>query len=141
MGVLLNIGDQKNNPGIHIAPAIGPQQITDGLSKTMIVAEIDGRGYNDNKSPPQFRGAWADGDNVFAVKEPINENKTENVNGIDVPIQWTSDEIYSEHPGGANVLFCDGSVHFLPDSLDVNVLYALATRDQGEPIPADQVGL
>jgi prepilin-type N-terminal cleavage/methylation domain-containing protein/prepilin-type processing-associated H-X9-DG protein len=141
LGVLLNIGDQKNNPGIHVAAAIGPQQITDGLSKTMVVAEIDGRGYNDSKSPPEFRGVWADGDNVFAVKEVINDPTTVQVNGVDVPIQWTSDEIYSEHPGGANVLFCDGSVHFLPDNLDVNVIYALATRAGGEQIPADQVGL
>lgn len=141
LGVLLNIGDQVNDPGIHVARAIGPQQITDGLSKTMIVAEIDGRGYNDSKSPPQFRGVWADGHNVFAVKEPINLDQTEDVNGVAIPKQWTSDEIYSQHPGGANVLFCDGSVHFLPDSLDVSILCALTTRAGGELIPSDQLGL
>lgn len=141
MGVLLNIGDQATDPGIHVARAIGPQQITDGLSKTMIVAEIDGRGYNDSKSPPQFRGVWADGHNVFAVKEQINLDQSVDVNGVATPIQWTSDEIYSQHPGGANVLFCDGSVHYLPDSLDVSILCALTTRAGGELIPADQVGL
>jgi prepilin-type N-terminal cleavage/methylation domain-containing protein/prepilin-type processing-associated H-X9-DG protein len=138
-GVLLNIGDQANDPGIHVAKAIGPRQITDGLSKTMIVAELSGRGYNSKHM--QLRGVWADGNNLFAVQDSINLNETEDVNGVAVPKQWTEDEIYSQHPGGANVLFCDGSVHFLPDSLDKSVIMALASRAGGEQIPADQVGL
>jgi prepilin-type N-terminal cleavage/methylation domain-containing protein/prepilin-type processing-associated H-X9-DG protein len=125
--------------GLRVANAIGPQQIIDGLSKTMIVAELAGRGYNDNKQ--ELRGVWADGNNVFAISGTINESGTENINGIDVPSQWVSDEIYSEHPGGANALFCDGSVHFLPESMDSGLIQALASRDASEPIPADQVGL
>jgi prepilin-type N-terminal cleavage/methylation domain-containing protein/prepilin-type processing-associated H-X9-DG protein len=125
--------------GLRVAIPIGPRQITDGLSKTMMVAELAGRGYNDKKA--EFRGVWADGNNVFAISGTINQTTTENVNGIDVPTQWTQDEIYSEHPGGANVLFCDGSVHFLPETLDSGIIQALASRDAGEQIPADQVGL
>jgi prepilin-type N-terminal cleavage/methylation domain-containing protein/prepilin-type processing-associated H-X9-DG protein len=141
LGVLLNIKDPKiiTMPGIHVAPAIGPRQINDGLSKTMIVAELAGRGYNDKKD--ELRGVWADGYNLFAISGTINQTGTENVNGIDVPTQWTQDEIYSEHPGGANVLFCDGSVHFLPETLDKQIIQALSTRSEGESIPADQVGL
>jgi prepilin-type N-terminal cleavage/methylation domain-containing protein/prepilin-type processing-associated H-X9-DG protein len=125
--------------GLRVANPIGPQQIIDGLSKTMIVAELAGRGYNDNKQ--ELRGVWADGNNVFAISGTINESGTENINGVDVPSQWVSDEIYSEHPGGANALFCDGSVHFLPESMDSGLIQALASRDAGEQIPADQVGL
>jgi prepilin-type processing-associated H-X9-DG protein len=125
--------------GLKVAIPIGPSQITDGLSKTMIVAELAGRGYNDKKS--EFRGVWADGNNVFAISGTINQTGTDNINGIDVPKQWTSDEIYSEHPGGANCLFCDGSVHFLPESMDTGVIQALASRNAGEQLPADQVGL
>jgi prepilin-type processing-associated H-X9-DG protein/prepilin-type N-terminal cleavage/methylation domain-containing protein len=140
-GVLLNINDKaiQTTPGIHVAPVVSPQKITDGLSKTMIVAELTGRGYNWKKS--QLRGVWADGNNLFAVQDSINLNVAEDVNGIQVPKQWSEDEIYSEHPGGANVLFCDGSVHFLPDTLDRFVIMALASRAGGEQIPADQVGL
>jgi prepilin-type processing-associated H-X9-DG protein len=138
-GVLLNIKDQATIPGIHVAPTVGPRQITDGLSKTMMVGELAGRGYNWSKS--ELRGVWADGNNLFAVQDVINLNVTVDVNGVQVPKQWTEDELYSEHPGGANVLFCDGSVHFLPDSLDRFVIMALASRAGGEQIPADQVGL
>jgi prepilin-type processing-associated H-X9-DG protein len=39
----------------------------------------------------------------------------------------------SRHSGGANFLFCDGSVKFLRDSIDyVNVLQCLATPEGGE---------
>ncbi len=42
--------------------------------------------------------------------------------------------ISSAHPGGANALFVDGSVHFLTNSLSPQTLTALATRDGGEVV-------
>jgi prepilin-type processing-associated H-X9-DG protein len=54
-------------------------------------------------------------------------------------VNCTSDnEIFSFHPGGANVLFVDGSVHFLKDSLNVNIAIAMVTRAGGEILGADQ---
>jgi prepilin-type N-terminal cleavage/methylation domain-containing protein/prepilin-type processing-associated H-X9-DG protein len=43
----------------------------------------------------------------------------------------------SNHPGGANALFCDGSVHFLRNSTSQPVIWSLASRAQGEVISAD----
>ena len=41
----------------------------------------------------------------------------------------------SRHTGGANFLFCDGSVHFLSDNIDyVSVLQCLATPEGGEVV-------
>jgi prepilin-type processing-associated H-X9-DG protein len=40
---------------------------------------------------------------------------------------------WSQHIGGANFLFVDGSVHFLPYAADA-VLPALATRSGGEAV-------
>jgi prepilin-type N-terminal cleavage/methylation domain-containing protein/prepilin-type processing-associated H-X9-DG protein len=42
--------------------------------------------------------------------------------------------ISSSHPGGANVLFVDGTVHFLKDSLSAETLTALITRDGSEAV-------
>jgi prepilin-type processing-associated H-X9-DG protein len=43
----------------------------------------------------------------------------------------------SFHPGGANVLACDGSVKFLKDSVGQSVIWALGSRAQGKILSAD----
>jgi prepilin-type N-terminal cleavage/methylation domain-containing protein/prepilin-type processing-associated H-X9-DG protein len=43
----------------------------------------------------------------------------------------------SHHPGGANAVFCDGSVHYLKSSTAYNTIWALGSRDQGEVLSAD----
>ena len=40
----------------------------------------------------------------------------------------------SYHPGGVNVLFCDGSVRFVEDGIETNVWRALATRAGSETL-------
>jgi prepilin-type N-terminal cleavage/methylation domain-containing protein/prepilin-type processing-associated H-X9-DG protein len=44
----------------------------------------------------------------------------------------------SHHPGGVNVLFCDGSVKFIKASVGVQTWWALGTRAGGEVISSDQ---
>ena len=125
-GVLLNIGDQVPDH-VRLAPKVGPKQITDGLSKTMLISEITGRGYNPKKSSgQQFRGVWADGGNVIAINDPPNTWP-----GTEA---WVRDELYADHKGGVNGLFCDGSVHFISDGIDRNVLYSICTRASDDPI-------
>ncbi|MGD0653921.1 MAG: DUF1559 domain-containing protein [Thermoguttaceae bacterium] len=91
--------------------SISITQITDGTSKTMIVAEDTGRGWT-------MDGEWANGENIFMVERPINVEQ--------------NNEIWSDHPGGAQCLFCDGSVHFLSETLDEAMLTAICTRAGGE---------
>jgi prepilin-type processing-associated H-X9-DG protein len=43
----------------------------------------------------------------------------------------------SYHPGGANVLMCDGSVKFLKDSTSQSIVWALGSRAYGEVVSAD----
>ncbi len=43
----------------------------------------------------------------------------------------------SEHPGGAQFCYADGSVHFLVDSINFDVLQAMATRNGEEPAAAE----
>ena len=40
----------------------------------------------------------------------------------------------SWHTGGANFVFCDGSVRFLPDSISFPVFQALNTANGGEQL-------
>ena len=44
----------------------------------------------------------------------------------------------SNHPGGANMLFADGSVHFLKSTVQIRTYWALGTKADGEVISANQ---
>jgi prepilin-type N-terminal cleavage/methylation domain-containing protein/prepilin-type processing-associated H-X9-DG protein len=44
----------------------------------------------------------------------------------------------SHHPGGVNVLFCDGSVKFIKDSVGTTPWWAIGSRAGGEVVSADQ---
>jgi prepilin-type N-terminal cleavage/methylation domain-containing protein/prepilin-type processing-associated H-X9-DG protein len=43
----------------------------------------------------------------------------------------------SNHPGGVNVAFTDGSVHFLKDSVAPQTWWAIGTRNGGETVSSD----
>ena len=43
----------------------------------------------------------------------------------------------SNHPGGVNVLFMDGSVRFVKSSVNYQAWYAIATPDYGEVVSSD----
>jgi len=55
-------------------------------------------------------------------------------NAIDAVIMCT---LSSYHPGGANVVLCDGSVRFLKNSTNLQTIWALGSRAQGEVVSAD----
>ncbi|MEX0792527.1 MAG: DUF1559 domain-containing protein, partial [Pirellulaceae bacterium] len=40
----------------------------------------------------------------------------------------------SQHPGGANFAVCDGSVRFVPETVDMNIYFAMASRNGGEVV-------
>jgi prepilin-type N-terminal cleavage/methylation domain-containing protein/prepilin-type processing-associated H-X9-DG protein len=44
----------------------------------------------------------------------------------------------SQHPGGVNMLFLDGSVRFIKNSVSYIPYYAIATANKGEVVSADQ---
>ncbi len=88
--------------------------IRDGLSNTLAVAEA--AGWPD--------GQWINARNVFDVAFQINYRPPAG--------QMPENEIQSVHPGGANGLFCDGSVRFLSQGLDPKILAALCTRAAGD---------
>ncbi|HEV2970427.1 MAG TPA: DUF1559 domain-containing protein [Pirellulales bacterium] len=93
---------------------ISIKQISGGTSHSIIVGEDTGRDWTATEN-----GEWADGANIFDQTGPINFRQ--------------SDEMWSDHPGGAQVIFCDGSVHFLSDQVSTAVLAPLCTRAGGDP--------
>ena len=83
-------------------------EITDGLSHTVAIAERVCRGNHESQ--------WAVGLNCFAQHQAVRINETDD------------NEIFSEHPDTAGVVFCDGHVRFLHTSIDQSALLALLTR-------------
>lgn len=95
--------------------AIRIADIRDGTSKTILIAEDTGRGASTN-------GQWANGENIFDQGNQINLHR--------------DNEIWSDHPSGAQILLADGSVQFLHQTIGAGALAALCTRAGEEPIGA-----
>jgi prepilin-type N-terminal cleavage/methylation domain-containing protein/prepilin-type processing-associated H-X9-DG protein len=124
-------------------------EISDGTSNTIAIAEDVGRNETTKSAyidPVEGGGRrlwrWAEPDNGFGVSFKINNNNTPFGGPPTCP--WVNnncgpnDEIFSWHPGGANVVFCDGHVAFLSQEIDTRVLRKLVTRSGGEQISTDE---
>jgi prepilin-type N-terminal cleavage/methylation domain-containing protein/prepilin-type processing-associated H-X9-DG protein len=94
---------------------------------------------------------WGEPDSSFGVSNQINSKYRPmfcptpysggctDQNGLNVAGNnaGANDEIFSYHPGGANVLLGDGSVKFLKENINLVVLRGLVTARGGETISAD----
>ncbi len=90
------------------------REILDGITNTMAVAESV---YGPDAE-------WINGNNVF-----------EQSGGINDPKAWIGDdEIRSKHVGGAMVLFNCGRTQFASNSMELQLVAALISRDLGEII-------
>jgi prepilin-type N-terminal cleavage/methylation domain-containing protein/prepilin-type processing-associated H-X9-DG protein len=128
-GVLIGTKGLEDEETLIEPPPVTPEQITDGLTNTFCVAECSGRGVEFDDESGQIKtlnGTWASGTNVSHITKPINGAKT--------PKAWYEEVIMSDHPGGAHLLMCDGSVQFGSDDMEESVLMALASRDGEEVI-------
>jgi len=101
---------------------IAPKQVTDGLSKTVIVAESRDRRATNWAGERISAREWVNGLNIFA------QEQTTPINGTGL-----ANEVGSPHPGGASLAFCDARIEFVAETIDQNVLNAMLTKAGGEP--------
>jgi type II secretory pathway pseudopilin PulG len=115
--------------------------ITDGTSNTIAWVEDAGR-------PAQYRGrtvvaglrasgaGWADPDSEFWV----DGFTTDGITSLGpCPMNCNnSNELYSFHTGGCQVVLCDGSVRFLSQTISVPVLAAAISARMGEVLQLDE---
>jgi prepilin-type N-terminal cleavage/methylation domain-containing protein/prepilin-type processing-associated H-X9-DG protein len=133
-------------------------QVTDGTSNTILVTESAARptvirlgiviGSPIDNSPTRINGGgWSRAASDFDLKGSSADGATfpgscamNCTNGLNVgntypdPVYGTNGtgETYSFHGPGANVLFGDGSVRFLSQSINIVTYAALVTRQAGE---------
>ncbi|MCS7303547.1 MAG: DUF1559 domain-containing protein [Thermoguttaceae bacterium] len=124
------------------------QEITDGTSNTMAVAEQSGwcltaTGQKSDCRSDCWHGfpmgpgndGWERAFNTTCVIHPVNQRSAE---ALGVPGNCGPNRpIQSAHPGGAHILLCDGSVRFISESIPIQTLYNLANKDDGRVVPAD----
>ena len=67
------------------------------------------------------------------------QTSTDLMNWWQIPAVQTYGQLgfHSQHPGGANILFGDGSVRFLKTSTNLATLRSLGTRANGEVVSSD----
>lgn len=125
--------------------------VTDGTSNTFAIGE---RSWNMNRRNGTGKANYYAG-NVYGVEgrlvvggSPISTKTLYSVLGGTVrTINYARNDAYesssfsSLHPGGVQFLFCDGSVQFIPDTVEFDsdntpdtVLELLASRTDGRPV-------
>ena len=98
--------------------------ITDGTSNTLLIGE-----KNFSKLPTNYQGVWMEwysgaySDTYFTTLFPVNAWRLFPVassgqdSGVPGGGNGQTASAGSNHPGGANFVFCDGSVKFLKDTI------------------------
>ena len=111
--------------------------ITDGTSNTISVAESIPAQRGDNN-------VWTFSGVTNGTTVPINYPcpLSNDFGGFGTSnwacrLSYANTGFKSRHPGGANFLFADGSVHFLKASISMVTYCALGSRNGGEVISAD----
>ena len=101
-----------------------PRDITDGMSNTFMIGETDFA--PQGKASTSYGGVWAFGYIGYTwgtTHHPLNRH------------DWTT-TVYgafrSQHAGGVNFAFCDGSVRLISENIHESVYDGLATREGGE---------
>lgn len=119
--------------------------IVDGSSNTILVGERSHYDRNFDRAypgdPMSGWGWWASldyGDVTLSTPVPINyqyplTDGTQNTQYRDYRVCAFG----SQHAGGANFAFADGSVKFLSEGISVPTLQALSTRAKGEVVTED----
>jgi prepilin-type processing-associated H-X9-DG protein len=93
------------------------REVTDGIAQTIIVSE----------DSTNSGGEWINGLNVFDQAYAINQAPA------------IENDMRSEHKGGVNSLFADGSVKFLNQYMDLKIVAAICTREGGELIDRNAI--
>ena len=138
LGLIFDNGAFERNTQLSLAA------LADGTSNTMMIGEqsdwlLDANGQQvDQRSDcsHSILLGYAPTDqriyNMTVVRYPINHQ-----DNVDQGIQdncGRNTPLTSPHTGGINAVYGDGSVHFLTDSTNIEVLYNLCDRNDGQVI-------
>jgi prepilin-type N-terminal cleavage/methylation domain-containing protein/prepilin-type processing-associated H-X9-DG protein len=121
--------------------------VTDGTTMTIMVVECGARplvyrNRTPNSALMNDQGiGWADSEGPFSFDGVSADGSQEGctpANGCTAVMNKKNDnEPYSFHTGGANMLFTDGHVQFVRESMSITTFAALCTMNAGEVVTLD----
>jgi prepilin-type processing-associated H-X9-DG protein len=140
-GVLVNDLIER---GTDSRVAVRLAEVRDGTSKTLMVSEhgdlMTSGGYPVDRWGTSQGHSFIMGHygretrqwNIVTVRYAINDRKTENVGVGDFDLNYGANKpLLSAHRGGVNGLYADGSVRFLAENMDLQVLWNASNRQDG----------
>jgi prepilin-type N-terminal cleavage/methylation domain-containing protein len=146
-GIVNPLGTQDHDGVLVSSGHTRIAAITDGTTNTILIMEDAGRpnwfvlGKYQGTALPRPEGfGWTDPDGGAGSMDGT-DRLTGAINGGSGTgrciMNCNNDsEPYSFHPAGMNVGIADGSVRFLPETIDATIFAALLTRSGGEVIGA-----
>ena len=150
----LDQGSTLNLTADHLPAAFGfrpvrIRDIRDGTSKTMAFGEM----LRDTDDRGSFRGGyWRDFPGaswIFTLNPPnspvpdalwnsqcraVDNRPEQNLPCVPLGGNYETAASRSRHPGGVQVGNCDGSVHFITNTVPLNVWRAMGSIDGGETV-------
>ncbi|EAQ78866.1 DUF1559 family PulG-like putative transporter, partial [Blastopirellula marina] len=150
------VGNAAMNGVLYYHSRTNFAHVTDGSSNTMAVSEVGAWLKNNSGSKVDYRstqygfnmGTTGTNNNKTALPNST-DSRCFNTTSLRYPINqiepYTSDcatdgvcanygnnaPLRSNHPGGVSALFVDGSVHFLPSTIDLLTFGKLGVRNDG----------
>jgi prepilin-type N-terminal cleavage/methylation domain-containing protein/prepilin-type processing-associated H-X9-DG protein len=86
----------------------------------------------------KYGWSWVMGENCCTLYNHVASPNKNTCGGTGFPGTMTNMAMQvppsSRHPGGVNVMMCDGAVHFVSDGVDLNIWRAIGTRKGQEVI-------
>jgi prepilin-type N-terminal cleavage/methylation domain-containing protein/prepilin-type processing-associated H-X9-DG protein len=132
-GTLRGMFDVNNGQSVRLA------SVTDGTSNTIAAGEVLPAQRADNN-------VWEWNSGGYGTTVPISYPSGQscalpgnnwNTNNWASRCAYTNTGFKSHHPGGANFVFVDGSVHFLKQTINMFTYCALGSRAGGEIVSSD----
>ena len=123
-GVFFTLKDYNDESGCIITKTIGLEAITDGTSNTMMIGETS---YYAKKN--EYYAFWiSNRDGQIVSNGIVNYGKGLDNTWNDFSYMY---DLRSYHPAGAQAVFADGSVHWIPATTPQEIVGRLINRKDG----------